>query len=92
MDVMEIAVQPQRYRSLVVNRVQEEKNQAIYIYTCDQDDLSISSIEDSRHDATDKDIEEVLDWKRLERFMNEEDDIEHCFAYARCFRYASQKC
>ena len=79
-DVMDIAVQPQRQRSLVVNRVQEETDEDIYIYTHDQEDLSISSIEDSRNDATDTNVEDGIDWERLE--MNEEDDIEHCFKHA----------
>jgi len=79
---VDIAIQPQRHRSLVVNRVQEEKNRAVYIYTCDHDDLSISSIEDSRNEhATDTNVEDGVDWERLERYMIEEDDIEHCFKH-----------
>ena len=59
--------------------VQEETDEDIYICTYDHGDLSISSIEGSRNDATDTNVEDDLDWERLE--MYEEDDIEHCFAY-----------
>ena len=63
--------------------VQEETDEDIYIYTYDHDDSSMSSIEDSRNEhATDTNVEDGVDWERLERYMIEEDDIEHCFKHA----------
>ena len=65
---------------IVVNRVQKEAD--IYIYTInDSDESSISSMEDSICSKKEDDNKKV-DWERLERYIEQEDDIEDCFAYA----------
>ena len=67
---------------IVVNRVQKEAD--IYIYTInDSDESSISSMEDSICSKKEEDNkEDVVDWERLERYIEQEDEIEDCFAYA----------
>ena len=66
---------------IVVNRVQKEAD--IYIYTInDSDESSISSMEDSICSSKKEEDKDVVDWERLERYIEQEDDIEDCFAYA----------